>query len=100
MKIDQFSRLLGFLERLDSAKIGYVLKHSRVDALMIVAYSPVGYWEIEFLVDGEIEIERYRSDGRIEDESILEELFASWADPDAETPSPRAATTHEPVSSK
>ena len=35
-------------------------------------------------VDGRKAIERFRSDGRIHDDTMLEELFASWAEP--ETP--------------
>lgn len=82
MKANQFSRLLAFLERLDQAKISYSMRHSRDDALMIVAFAPGEYWEIEFLEDGDIDIERYRSNGHIDDESVLEELFASWSEDD------------------
>src|SRR5437660_11164572 len=93
MKTDPFRRLLSFLERLDNAKISYTLEHSRDDALMVLVYSPAGYWEIEFTADGEVDIERYRSDGRIEDESALEGLFASWAD--EALPSTPKTTDHE-----
>jgi hypothetical protein len=80
MKANQFSKLLAFLERLDQARVPYQMRHSREDALMVIAFAPGQYWEIEFLEDGDIDIERYRSDGRIDDDSILEELFALWAD--------------------
>lgn len=83
MKVNQFSRLLAFLERLDQAQISYSMRHSRDDALMIVAFAPGEYWEIEFLEDGDIDIERYRSNGHIDDESVLEVLFALWSDDDA-----------------
>jgi hypothetical protein len=86
-----FSRLLALLRRLDEAKISYQLKRSRDDALMVLAYAPGEYWEIEFLEDESVDVERYRSDGDIEDESILDELFALWAEPDAST---NAATNH------
>lgn len=79
MQTNQFNRLLAFLERLAQAKISYQLKHSRDDALMIVVYAPGEYWEIEFVADGDIDIERYRSNGRVEDDSVLEELFALWS---------------------
>lgn len=82
MKVNQFNRLLAFLERLDQAKISYSMRHSRDDALMVVAFAPGEYWEIEFLEDGDIDIERYRSNGHIDDESILEELFALWSHED------------------
>jgi hypothetical protein len=86
MKGDQFNKLLAFLERLDQAKIPYTMRHSRDDAVMVVVYAPGQYWEIDFIADGDIDIERYRSDGHIDDESVLEELFALWAEPEPTTP--------------
>ncbi len=79
-KRNPFDKLLAFLERLDAAKIPYSMEHSRDDAVMLIAFAPGEYWEIEFLADGEIEIERYRSNGHIDDESVLDELFALCAD--------------------
>ena len=49
---------------------------------MIIAFAPGEYWEIEFLEEGDVEIERYRSNGHIDDESVLEELFALWSEED------------------
>ena len=80
MKMDQFSKLVTFLQRLDQAKVPYQMSHSRDDAIMVLAYAPGQYWEIEFMADGEIDIERYRSDGEIDEESVLPELFALWAE--------------------
>jgi hypothetical protein len=97
MKENQFSKLLTFLERLDKAKIPYNMCHSRDDAIMVVAFAPGQYWEIEFLEDGDIDIERYRSDGHIDDESVLEELFALCSDD--ETPSV-AVNQHDAIARK
>jgi hypothetical protein len=47
---------------------------------MVVAHAPGQYWEIEFMQDGDVDIERYRSDGEIDDETILQELFELWSD--------------------
>jgi hypothetical protein len=80
MKDNQFNRLLALLERLDKAKLSYQLSHSRENAIMVIAYAPGEYWEIEFLDDGEIDIERYRSNGSIADESVMEEFFALWSE--------------------
>ena len=80
MKKNQFSRLLAFLERLDQSKTSYTMEHSRDDALMVTVLVPGEYWEVEFLEDGGVEIERYRSDGSIHDESVLDELFALCSD--------------------
>jgi hypothetical protein len=82
MKDKQFAKLLAFLERLDQAKIPYSMQHSREDAVMIVAFAPGEYWEIEFLEAGDIDIERFRSNGHIDDESVLDELFALCSDDD------------------
>ena len=80
MTENQFGKLLAFLERLDQAKIAYSMEHSRDNALMVTTVSPGVYWEIEFLDDGEIEVERYVSNGKIDNESVLEDLFAQFAD--------------------
>src|SRR4051794_1345827 len=76
MNTDRFSQLLDFLERLEKAKIAYSLRHSREDALMVAIRVPGELWEVEFLQDDEIEVERFRSNGRIGDASLLDVLFA------------------------
>jgi hypothetical protein len=89
MKANQFSKLLAFLERLDKAKVPYDMRHSREDAIMVVAFAPGQYWEIDFLEDGEIEIERFTSNGHIDDdESILNDLFLLWAEDETATEVP------------
>ncbi len=75
MKKNLFKKLLDFLDRLDDADIPYRLEHSRDDAVMVIAFAPGQYWEIEFIEDGTVDIERFRSNGHIDDESVLEELF-------------------------
>ena len=79
MKDKTFSKLLMFLERLDKAKITYSMEHSRDEAVMVNLVVPGEYWEIEFLEDGEIEVECYRSNGKIYDESVLDEMIAKNA---------------------
>ena len=80
MSTDPFRGMLALLERLDKLRVPYHVRHSREDAIMVVAHAPGQYWEIEFLADGDVDIERYRSDGEIDDESILQELFDLWSD--------------------
>lgn len=82
MNDGQFAKLLAFLRRLGAARIPYDMRHSRDDAVMIVARAPGQYWEIEFLEDGDVDIECFRSDGAIDDESVLEDLFALCSDDD------------------
>jgi hypothetical protein len=85
MSTNQFSKLIALLERLDEARIPYTMEHSREDAIMILAFAPGEYWEIEFLEEGKIDIERYRSNGKIYGESILQELFDLCSDEEATT---------------
>ena len=80
MRQNHFNKLLSLLERLDKAKITYTMEHSREDAIMVIAFAPGEYWEIEFVADGDIDIERYRSDGHVADDSALSELFALCSD--------------------
>jgi hypothetical protein len=98
MNANQFSKLLAFLERLDKAKIHYTMEHSREDAVMIIAFAPGEYWEIEFLLDDEVEIERYRSNGKIYDEPVLKELFALCSD--EETPTEDTVKQHDAIARK
>jgi hypothetical protein len=95
MNHNQFDKLLAFLERLDAAKISYTMEHSRDDAVMVIAFAPGEYWEIEFIGDGDVEIESYRSDGHIAaDQSVLNELFALCSDEEKPV-SQEPAASHE-----
>jgi hypothetical protein len=83
MKEDVYRDFLALLRRLQEAKIAYRLRHSRDDALMIQVSVPGERWEIEYVDYGDevhVEIERFRSDGHIDDESALKELFAKFSD--------------------
>lgn len=75
MKKTPYECLLSLLVRLDKAKIAYRLAHYREDAIMVLVSVPGEWWEIEFLADGSTEIEKFRSDGTIGDESGLDVLF-------------------------
>lgn len=93
MKCDTFREILGLLRRLEEARIHFRLRQSRDDALMIEAIVPGERWEIEFVdYDDEVhvEIERFRSNGHIYDESMLDELFARFA-ADSPEPTPEEA---------
>jgi len=84
-------QLLELLSRLEEAHIHYDLFHSRSDAIMIRIAVPGERWEIEFLADGHIDVERFRSDGEIHNEDMIDELFSLYSD--IETPS--TASTHD-----
>ena len=74
--ITQPANLLSFLNDLRDAKIDYRLSHQRDDALMVEIAVPGERWEIEFLEDGSIEAEVFRSDGTILDAAVLPKLIA------------------------
>lgn len=90
MKQDALRQLMELLQRLSDAKIAHRLDQSRDDAIMIKVSVPGERWEIEFVdYDDEfqIEIERFRSNGKIYDDGILEMLFLDHsADSPARTP--------------
>lgn len=73
-------KLLVLLARLKKAKIAYSLAHHRENAIMVLVSVPGERWEIEFLDDGAVEIEKFRSDGGIGSESELEALFQQFTD--------------------
>jgi hypothetical protein len=76
---DAFRQILELLRRLKEAKITHRLGQCRDDAVMITIDVPGERWEVEFVdYDDEVhvEVERFRSNGKIDDESALEELFA------------------------
>src|SRR4051812_3560637 len=92
MIVNQFHRLLAFLRQLEAARIAYQLRHSRDEAVMVEIAVPGERWEVDFLEDGDIEVERFRSHGKIETtEAVLQELFrkfADWQDERAPDPAP------------
>jgi hypothetical protein len=80
---DTYRQILKLLGRLREAKIYYELRQSREDALMIEVHVPGQRWEIEFVDYGDevqVEVERFVSNGHIDDESALDELFAKFSD--------------------
>ena len=95
---NQFNELIALLERLDEAKIHYTIEHSRDNAIQITAFAPGEYWEIEFIENEGIEIERFRSNGEIYEASILEELFALCSDEEA--PPPKVVDPNEAIARK
>ena len=54
----------------------------RDDAIMVLVTVPGERWEIEFLGDGSVEVERFLSNGEICGEEVLHELLSKYADPE------------------
>jgi len=80
MKNKIFTNLTAFLDKLEQKKIDYTLAHPREDAIMVLVAVPGERWEIEFLSDGSIEIEKFISTGEISGAESLEEMFARYAE--------------------
>jgi hypothetical protein len=76
-----FRKLTAFLKQLEQENIHYTLASHREDAIMVLVTVPGERWEIEFLSDGAVEVERFISDGEICGEEALHELFSRYADP-------------------
>jgi len=74
------NKLTGFLNDLDRECISYSLKHHRDESITVEVALPGERWEIEFLLDGSVEIEKFISSGEIYGEASLEELFHRYAD--------------------
>jgi hypothetical protein len=87
MRKDVFGKLMTILDKLEQSKISYTLARYRDEALMVSVAVPGERWEIEFLLDGSIEIERFISDSEICGEAALDELFAQYSDLDEGTDS-------------
>lgn len=75
-----FDRLLALRRQLSDAKIYHELASYRDDAISLLVRVPGEFWEIDFLEDGTVDIERFVSNGAIEGEAMLEELFARFSD--------------------
>ena len=80
MRSNTYEKLTGFLSDLEQRGISYSLAHNRDEAIMVIATAPGERWEIEFLNDGSVEIERFISNGRIYGKEALSELFARYSE--------------------
>lgn len=78
--ITQPANLISFLNELRSEKIYFRLDQIRDEAIMIEVTVPGERWEIEFMEDGSVEVEVFRSDGTIRDESALADLLEKHSD--------------------
>lgn len=77
--VSTYAKVLGFLGRLDEHQLPYALAHVRPDAIMVQFALPGERWEVEFLADGSVEVERFRSDGTIGDANAIGELWVRLA---------------------
>ena len=97
MNADRFDRLLAFIRRLEEAHIFYQVASTRADAISVHVTVPGQRWEVDFLADGDVDVERFVSTGEIDDEAALDELFAKFSDPPEPAtpqPNPNGLLTH------
>jgi len=79
MSGNAFDKLTSFLTDLERLEISYTLAHNRDKAITVSIATPGERWEVEFLDDGSIEVERFISNGEVHGEEIVTELFARHA---------------------
>ncbi|HLQ98617.1 MAG TPA: DUF3885 domain-containing protein [Candidatus Dormibacteraeota bacterium] len=72
--------LLEILNKLEEKNIYYQLNKIRKEAIMVEIALPGQRWEIEFLDDGTVDVEKFISDKDFYDESELDLLFKRFND--------------------
>lgn len=72
--------LNSFLNKLEESSIAYSLKKVRDEAIMVAIRVPGERWEVEFMDDGTVEIEKFISDGGYYDHKEFETLFRDFSD--------------------
>ena len=63
VRSEVFGRLLDFLNRLGAVHVQYALGHTRPESVMVDISVPGWRWEVEFMLDGSIEIEPFAEIG-------------------------------------
>ena len=56
------------------------MAHHRDEAIMVTVAVPGERWEVEFLSDGSVEVEKFISNGEITGKEALSELFARYSE--------------------
>src|SRR4051812_42006356 len=75
-----FATLMDLIRELKEAKIHFELSHHRDDGISILVTVPGERWEIDVLDDGEVDFERFKSDGKIHERAELGEAIRQFAD--------------------
>ncbi len=73
------NKLIDFLNMLEEKKIYYRLNKIRESILVEIAV-PGERWEVEFFGNGDIQIEKFISTGKLYDSSEIEYLFKKFSD--------------------
>ena len=78
--MDRLKDINKFLNFLEENKIYYRLNKIRHESILVEVAVPGQRWEIEFMEDGTLVIEKFLSDGSLYDESELQNLFEQFKD--------------------
>jgi len=73
--MSDLSELTDLLDRLDAAEIQYTLSSVSEGSIVVGIDVPGEHWKVEFMDDGDIDVEIYKGDGQVFDYSIIEDLF-------------------------
>lgn len=76
----ELKEFIALLNKLEENSIFYKLNKVRNEAIMIEVAIPGQRWEIEFLEDGTVDIEKFISDKDMYDVNELETLFKEFSD--------------------
>ena len=71
----KLSKLTKFLDQLDESDLHYTLSSVREGSVLVAVTVPGERWEIEYMADGDVEVELFKSDGEIHDENLIADLF-------------------------
>jgi hypothetical protein len=80
MALNPLEKLLTFLSELDRRKIFFELTRVREEAIMVEIAVPGERWEAEFLGDGQVEVEVFKSDRTIGGDEELDRLLKDFGD--------------------
>lgn len=78
--MSDLSELTDLLDRLDAAEIQYTLASVSEGSIVVGIDVSGEHWNVEFMDDGDIEVEIFKSDGQVFDHSIIEDLFEADED--------------------
>lgn len=73
--MSELSELTDLLDRLDAAEIQYTLASVSEGSIVVGIDVSDEHWNVEFMDDGDIEVEIFKSDGQVFDYSVIEDLF-------------------------
>lgn len=76
----EIKAIINFLNKLEGNNIFYKLSKVRNEAILVEIAVPGQRWEIEFMEDGTVEIEKFISDGEYYDFKEIETLYKDFID--------------------